>query len=78
MDVATIIKQLLDFGFLGFSLYLNFMYWRALQDRNDQLIETLREVAGLRAQLVRRDSGVYFPTVNPDGAEPVEKPLKKD
>ena len=76
MDVATIIKQLLDFGFLGFSLYLNFMYWRALQDRNDQMIETLREVAGLRAQLVRRDSGVYFPTTNPDGTDVTEKSSK--
>lgn len=75
-DPVSIIKQLLDVGFLGFSLLINWVLWRAYQQSHEILIDALREVAGLRAQLVRRDAGVYFPTTNPDGTELVEKPSK--
>jgi len=77
-DVLNTVKQIVDFGALGFSLYLNFMFWRAYRERTRELIDTLREIAGLRVQLVRSDSRFLFPTADPDGVELVEKRSKQD
>lgn len=75
-DPITLVKQLTEFGFLAFSLYLNFMFWRAYDSRTKELIDTLREVAGLRAQLAQRENRLYFPRENPEGHDLAEKKVK--
>jgi hypothetical protein len=77
-DPINIIKQIVDFGALGLSLYLNFTFWRAYRDRTRELIDTLREVAGLRVQLVRSESRFLFPTADPDGTNLLEQHPKQD
>lgn len=51
--VQAIVELLMQFGFAGVFAYLYMLERKAHEETRRVLIETLREIAGLRAALIR-------------------------
>jgi len=61
-DVLSTVKQLLEWGFLGFLLYQNKLLWDAYQASIKAHLDDMKTIAGLREQLTRDDRPFTFPT----------------
>lgn len=71
-DALTTIKQILEWGFLGFMLYINRVYWDELKKSREAHLADLRTLAGLREKIIAEDRPFTFPTSGSEFAGPSE------
>lgn len=57
-ELVTAIRQVLELGFPGVMLILNWLLWRELKETRRQHIDDLREIAGMRQSLANVQSVV--------------------
>lgn len=57
-ELLSSLRTVLELGFPGIVLIMLYVVWRAYLLRTEQLIEILREVAGLRVNLARNEAAL--------------------
>jgi len=57
-NLLAAIRQILELGFPGIMLILNWLLWRELKETRKSHIEDLREIAGMRQSIAAVQSVV--------------------